>query len=126
MSTPSIQHVWTLHRRGINGGFGEELHGCHIVFTGADFEFTEPDIHKVLSFTPSQLPSAVPFTFPIFTYKEAEWAITVWTLPIGANGSGTWATRGKQAPDVDPQSGDFTAQAGGSIDLDKATYRAKA
>lgn len=125
MSTPHVEHIWTLTSRDISGG-GEELHGCHIVFDGIVFEFTEPDPKKVLASTPGPLASTIPFTFPVFTYKEQEWAITLWELPAGADGHGAWATPGKKAPDTDPQSGDFTAQAGGSIDPEKATYRAKA
>lgn len=133
MSTPPIQHIWTLHRRDIFGG-GEDLHGCHIVSTDAGFQFTEPDIRKILSFTSPTLPQIVPFTFPVFEYKEQEWAITLWTLPIGAKGTGAWATPGRKLrgatlgrkPETDPQSGDFTAQAGGSIAPDEATYGAKA
>ena len=130
MSTPHPEFIWTI----IDAG--KELQGCHIVFDGINFEFTEPNRHNVLATTSGPLPPVVPFTFPVFTYLEQEWAITLWTLPEGRDGHGTWAAHdrrlhetnppGKKSPITDPQSGDFTAMAGGSIDPEKASYRAKA
>lgn len=137
MSTPPREQIWTLARNKISGG-GEDLAGCHIKFTGIAFEFTEPDPKKVLASTPGSLSPPLPFTFPVFSYKDQEWAITLWKLPVDADGHGAWATPGKKArdthppnpgkgiPQTDPQSGDFTAMNGGSVDPEKATYHAKA
>jgi len=137
MSTPTITNIWTLHSTD-PGGNGKELDGCHIVFTGITFEFTEPDPKKVLAAMPSHLTPTIPFTFPVFTYKDTEWAIVLWRLPMEADGSGTWATSGRKltatrrhsgdkgTPETDPQSGDFTAMNGGAGDPEEATYRAKA
>lgn len=140
MSTPPKEDIWTLTRNKISGG-GEQLAGCHIKFTGIAFEFTEPDPKKVLASTPGPLSptaSTPPFSFPVFSYQDQEWAITLWELPVDGDGHGAWATPGKKAadahppsrgkgtPQTDPQSGDFTAMNGGSADLEKATYRAKA
>ena len=137
MSTPPTENIWTLHSNDPNG---KDLNGCHIVLTGTTFEFTEPDPKKVLASTPGHLTPTIPFTFPVFTYKDTEWAIILWrlsTAPFGS-GSGTWATSGKkitatsrhtvskETPQTDPQSGDFTAMNGGSGDPEEATYRAKA
>lgn len=130
MSTPHPEFIWTLHDAG------KELQGCHIVFDGINYQFTEQNPHNVLATTPGPFPTFRPFTFPIFTYLEQEWAITLWNLPEGRDGHGTWAAHdrrlaetnppGKKSPITDPQSGDFTAMAGGSIDPEKASYRAKA
>lgn len=135
MSTPLIRDIWTLHSNDPNG---RELNGCHIIFTGTTFELTEPDPKKVLASMPTQLTPTIPFTFPVFEYKDTEWAIVLWSLPNSADGSGTWATSGrkiaatrrhsggKDTPPTDPQSGDFTAMNGGAGDPEEATYRAKA
>ena len=123
MSTP-VRHVWTLDR--VEGDAdGQMLQGCHIVSHGTVFHFTEPDIHHVLSSTASSLTPTVPFTFPIFKYKEFDWAITVWTLPVAADASGSWSTPGADAPNTGTQNGDFTAQTGGEIDTGKAASSAQ-
>jgi hypothetical protein len=131
MSTPP-KDIWTLHSTDPNG---KELNGCHIVFTGTTFDFTEPDPNKVLATMPGQLTPTIPFTFPVFAYKDTEWAIVLWRLPNEADGSGTWATSGRKltatrrhsgGKETDPQSGDFTAMNGGAGDPEEATYRAKA
>jgi hypothetical protein len=123
--------VWTLNASDINpaGSIGQkDLAGCHITENnaGTAYEFTEPNINKVLSTTTgSSLPS-VPFSFPVFTYKGLQWNISVSTLPVGASGTGTWSTPGSERPTTGIQSGDFVAQSGSGLAKDKGAASAKA
>ena len=110
MSTPA-ENIWTLHSNDPNG---KDLNGCHIVFDGTTYELTEPDPKKVLA---SMLGPIIPFTFPVFTYKDTEWAIVLWRL---SNQPGKDRNDGNGT-----QSGDFTAMNGGA-GVPEATYRAKA
>ena len=141
MSTPPKKQIWIIQSTGTDpGGKGKDLDGCQIVFTGNTFELMGPDAKKLLASMPSSLVPIVPFTFPVFSHKDTEWAVVLWTLPmeLGTAGSGTWATSGKKltatrrhggdkgTPETDPQSGDFTAMNGGAGDPEEATYRAKA
>lgn len=136
MST-ELRQVWTIHHGDISGpAAGRKLEGCHIRSDGTTFHFTAPDIDHVLSSTASSLTPMVPFTFPIFAYNGSLWAITVWTLPLavdatgsnatGSNAIGSWSTSVGEGPNTAPQNGDFTAQTGGEIYMEKATSHARA
>jgi len=131
---PPTTPIWTLNASNITpvGSAGVMLAGCHITenSTGTAYEFTQPNINKVLSTTTgSSLPS-VPFSFPQFTYKGLDWNITVASLAVGANVTGTWSTPGDELAahplPTTPQSGDFTAQAGEGLDEEAAASSAKA
>ena len=133
MSTPQRAPVWTLNANSIQGGpNGQLLVGCHITENQSQtaYEFTEPNINKILSFTPEGSLPPVPFTFPSFDHKGFNWTITVTSLGVGATITGTWNTAATP-PDgmVDPtppQSGDYTAQTGGTMDPEEAASSAKA
>jgi hypothetical protein len=127
--TPPPPPIWTLPASLITGGSaGVKLAGCHITTdaAGTAYEFTEPNITKVLSTTTgSSLPS-VPFTFPTFSYKGLDWNITVTSLSVGVNGHGTWSTPGNETLPTGPENGDYTAQAGAGFEEDDAAHSAKA
>jgi hypothetical protein len=129
MSTPNPPE-WTLHRADITGDSdGEKLHGCHIRKNdaGTAYEFTEPNINKVLSTTRPPLPQGA-FTFPSFDYKDVKgWVIGVIApLISGVTAIGTWNTPGVKPGNTQPQSGDFTAQSGSGLGEDDAAACAKA
>jgi hypothetical protein len=123
--------ILTLNASGITpaNSYGHaKLAGCHITTNaaGTAYEFTEPNINNVLATAGPPLPT-VPFSFPQFHFHEVDWTVTVNTLPMGANesGSGTWSTPGNGPDDtINPQNGDFTAQTGGIVTVDETAAAA--
>lgn len=124
MSTPT-PNIWTINAGGVSGD-GQKLVGCHIKFdpgTGT-YTFTKPNNDVKSTYTPpTPTPSPAPtsFTFPEFTYKDKKWDVSV-NLPLtsGVNGSGNWTIVGNKVafatpPPIDPQSGEYTAQAGSGL-----------
>ncbi len=134
MSTTPTTPVWTLHGKDITGeGNGKLLAGCHITVNdaGTAYEFTKPRIQDVLSTTLGSTLPVPPFTFIAFAYKGFDWTIEVKSIPLGAAAHGTWATAATppHVKDIDPtapQSGEYTAQAGGTVVDDNAASSAGA
>lgn len=119
MPTPPTPPIWTLNASGITpaGPNGSDLAGCHINenAAGTAYQFTAPNPNTVLSTTTGTSLPSVPFTFPEFTYDGLNWIITVNSLGVGVNGSGTWSNPLDEVTDTPSTSGDFTAQSGSGL-----------
>ena len=113
-------NVWTINA-STNPPGSTDLVGCHITTNaaGTAYEFTEPNIHDVLSTTSgSSLPTGQ-FTFPPFNYDGVNnWSITVTSL-VTNPASGTWSVPASELEGTPAESGTWTAQAGGGADDDE-------
>jgi len=111
------QDKWTIHNDPNSPQIGNELNGLHIEKTGARYEITEHNVHNPLVSTNATAP---PFQFPSFLYEGLNWIISVSSLPVNGNGSGSWQIpTGGTDPGGDPTDGDFTAQAGSGTEEDE-------
>jgi hypothetical protein len=123
-------NVWTIHASGITGGSqGQDLVGCHINqnAAGTAYQFTAPNITNILSTTTGTTLPTAPFSFPRFTYDGNTWDIYVSTLNGGASSNqaeGNWDTNAENnTKETDPQSGEWTAQAGATVGDDIAATK---
>lgn len=136
MSTPPPVPEWTLTAKHTHGTFGNLLVGCHITINAANtaYQFTTPDMKKVLATSPgTELPTAL-FTFtPDFDHKGLTGCKITMNTPVapGTKWTGLWSCTGsppmgKEIPPTGAQSGDFTAQAGSGLGEDEVANSAKA
>ena len=123
-------NVWTIHANGVTGGSqGQDLVGCHINqnAAGTAYQFTAPNITNILSTTTGTTLPIAPFSFPEFTYEGNTWDIDVTTLNGGASSNqaqGSWETNADNSiKETDPQSGEWTAQAGATVGDDIAATK---
>jgi hypothetical protein len=119
---------WTINNapgQGQGGAAGAKLDGYIIKETSGHYE-----LHGILQKVPKKGGSrnGLPVTFQNVTIHNQTWDITVDTLPSTTD-AGSWVTPSAVAlrdDDVDPQSGEFTAQGAGERAGEKAASSAKA
>jgi hypothetical protein len=120
MAQPPGPPFWTLNASGLTGGSNKaDLAGCHIAQNAQGvYTFYDPSWDVLGTF------SGTPLTCT-FNYDGIDgWIITLATAISGRNANGTWSTpkTPKAGPEEIPaQSGDYTAQSGGSVDAEAAS-----
>ena len=124
---PTNPEKWTIFNKTGALQIGDDLTGLLIKKTGTSYE-----LYGILKkVQKNSTPTGLPVTFTDVLYDGVTWDITVNSLPNPTN-AGTWLTPSASAAkglgkDVPPQSGEFTAQAGGEVDADdEAASSAKA
>jgi hypothetical protein len=99
---------------------GNDLNGYKIKQTTDGFELYPPNPNAQRLAKVDQ--TSLPVTFENVTIDGLTWDITVDTVPSTTD-AGSWVTPSQHAArpeDVPPQSGEFTAQVGGSMEEDAA------
>ena len=113
---------WTINNKSGSPAVGNDLNGLLIKETNSHYE-----LYGVIGKVQKK---QLPVTFEDVTFEGTTWDITVDSLPNSTD-AGSWVTpsqaamKGKDG-DVDPQSGEFTAQSGGVFPVEKAASSAKA
>jgi hypothetical protein len=120
---------WTLNASQITGGSnGQKLVGCHIIQNTDNYTFTKPD-NTVLATSSGPPRPTASFTFPSFDHKDVkDWVITMSAPPTDTNQNWTgcsWSNGDvASTKDTTPESGEFTAQSGGTVLPDEASEKA--
>ena len=113
---PTNPEKWTIANKNGAPAIGDDLTGLLIKKTATSYE-----LYGILKkVAKGSGPNGLPVTFTDVLYDGVTWDITVNSLPNSTN-AGTWLTPSASAAkdkDVPPQSGEFTAQAGGEVDVD--------
>ena len=113
---------WTINANGVSGGSdGQELVGCHInIVGGIVYQFTAPDNTELATSPGPALPS-LPYTFPLIqNFKGYNWSIQLATVTGGSSNNqaqGSWSNDHEGI--TAGQGGDYTAQAGGTVEGDE-------
>ena len=118
-----MPNVWTIHHE-TGGATKNSLHGCHIqendTTPATAYELVKGTTVLATSTNNGRLHST-PFSFQGFGLDNYTWTLTVTTLtggPSSNQAQGTWTN---DAPAIaGDQGGEFTAQAGSSVDTDCA------
>jgi hypothetical protein len=117
-----MPNTWTIRASGVTGGNTKsDLVGCHITTNdaGTCYEFTDNNINTILATTPGTSLPTPPFTFPSFGLDGYTWTIVVNTLTGGGGGNQAQGTWSNNAPSIAAgETGDYTAQAGSTVDED--------
>ncbi|HET6863107.1 MAG TPA: hypothetical protein VFH91_08660, partial [Pyrinomonadaceae bacterium] len=110
---------WTISANDVSGGSsGRDLVGCHITIVGGIvYQFTAPNNDELATSPGPTLPN-LPYTFPtVQNYKNHNWTIKLRTLTYGPSNNqaqGNWSN--DAAGITAGEGGDWTAQAGATID----------
>ena len=113
--------TWTIYANDVSGGsLRENLIGCHLTENAAGnaYEFTEPNINKVLSTTAGSGRPTGAFTFPDFIYNGPTWQIRVGSLSAN-EARGSWLATKDNSEGIVPEPGSWTAQAGSAAGDDE-------
>jgi hypothetical protein len=123
MSTDIEPTFWTLENKSGGNPLGNPLTGLHIRKIDGGYELLNRDPRLPrLALTDRTAP---PFSFNGVSHAGQTWDIYVFTLDPASKRSGMWSlpntgAGGEGGPDTGPENGDYTAQAGGSLDADQA------
>lgn len=115
---------WTINTAS-GGRDGIDLVGCHIIKTDDEkYQFAGPVPGDILSTTTGNRLPTPPFDFPPFSWAppglgEFTWRISVMTLTAGAShtqAQGSWRNNDPRNPSPAQEEGDWTAQAGATVE----------
>lgn len=108
---------WKIENNSNGPNAGNELNGLLVKKTSSGYELYGV-LGKYIN-PPPPAPQNLP-TFNNVSWDGQRWNIVFTSLPVGANGAGTWMLL-DSATDAEPtgaEDGDFTAQASGGHDED--------